>query len=99
MMVQKRKISILIPYKTIAGQVVVYLQKRSKDATRLPGHFGFFGGHAQGNESPEETLGREIQEELTLAPDGHQLLGRYEFDRRVTMASTFLRRKHWRSRC
>jgi hypothetical protein len=32
----KRKVSILIPYILAEGNISVYLQKRAKDAKRLP---------------------------------------------------------------
>lgn len=78
-MENKRKVSILIPYKTEGKEVFVYLQKRSKDAKRLPGYFGFFGGGAEGDENPEETLKREISEEMNFTPEGFSYLSRYEF--------------------
>ena len=55
--------------------MVVFLQKRSQDAVRLPGHFGFFGGGIDGNETPEEALIREIREELSYNADGAEYLG------------------------
>lgn len=63
---EKSKISILIPYKIIDNQIFVYLQKRSADAERLPNYFGFWGGGAENNETPEETLLREIREEMGI---------------------------------
>lgn len=39
--------------------------------TRLhDGRFGLPGGHVEGNETPEETIGRELYEELGLAYHG-----------------------------
>lgn len=67
----KRLVSILIPYRRNADKFLVFLQKRSKDAKRLPGFFGFFGGGAKNNENPEEALQREIMEELNFVPRGH----------------------------
>ena len=71
-----RRTSCFIPYrKNSEGRIVVFLQKRSKDAARLPGHFGFFGGGIDGNETPEEALIREIREELAYNADGSEYLG------------------------
>ena len=54
-------ISVLIPYRKINGKIFVYLQKREADAKRSPGMWGFFGGHADPGETPEQTLRREIK--------------------------------------
>jgi len=79
-MKNKRKISSLIPYKIKGNQVFVYLQKRTKDAKKLPDFFGFFGGGAEGNENPEETLKREIKEELNFVLESFNHFKKYEFD-------------------
>jgi 8-oxo-dGTP pyrophosphatase MutT (NUDIX family) len=79
-MESKRKSSGLIPYKLKNGKVLVFLQKRTKDNKRLPGYFGFFGGAANSQEHPEETMLREIKEELTFTPKGFTYLGEYESD-------------------
>lgn len=81
--IDKRKISILIPYKRIQDQIFVFLQKRSIDAKRLPGWFGFWGGGKENNETPDETLRREIKEELDLNLEGHSYFGKYEFYKSV----------------
>lgn len=75
----KRKISILIPYKKIGNDILVFLQKRAKDAKRLPDWFGFWGGGAENDETPEEALKREIKEELDLNIKGYSYFGKYEF--------------------
>jgi 8-oxo-dGTP pyrophosphatase MutT (NUDIX family) len=74
----KRKISSLAPYKIENGSVFIFLQKRDKNASRHPGFFGFFGGGADDNETPEETLLREIKEELDFIPDNFNHFGRYD---------------------
>ena len=76
---EQRSVSILIPYKKNEGGVVVFLQKRAKDAKRLPDWFGFFGGGSEGDENAEETLMREIKEELNFDVAGYKFLGHYEF--------------------
>lgn len=76
---QEIKISLFLPFKIRNNQVLVYLQKRSESATRLPGYFGFFGGHSEGDENPEETLLREVKEEMNFVPSGYELLGHFKF--------------------
>lgn len=79
---QKRKCACLIPYKVSDGQVLIYLQKRGKDAQKAPGKFGFFGGGLENNETAEEGLLREIKEELDFVPKDFWYLGDYEFARK-----------------
>ena len=45
----------------------VMLQQRS-GAVNHPRTWGFFGGKAEGNERPSETLYREMEEEIGLVP-------------------------------
>jgi 8-oxo-dGTP diphosphatase len=79
----KRLISILIPYRMDGDKFLVFLQKRSKDAKRLPDFFGFFGGGAENGETPEQALIREMMEEINFVPSGYIYLGVYEFPRSV----------------
>jgi len=79
---EKRKCAIFIPYRQANGDVFVFLQKRSKDAKRIPDYFGFFGGGLDGEETPEQALMREILEELNYQPRDYFLLGFYEFERK-----------------
>ncbi len=66
------------------GTVFAYMQRRSKTAKRCPDVFGFFGGHAEGSETPEEALAREIREELSfIVSQPPALFDRYEYDDRV----------------
>jgi len=82
-MEDKRKISILIPYKIRDDKISVYLQKRSKNAKRLPDYFGFFGGGIEHGENPQEALVREIKEEMAFMPQGYEWLGEYEGERSI----------------
>ena len=56
--------------KKAFSQLILYsgsrilLQHRTDDAPVSPGLWGFFGGSCEGNEEAEETLKREILEEL-----------------------------------
>ena len=82
----KNHIATLIPYKTIDKQILVYLQKRTADAKKLPDWFGFFGGHFEEGESTEQAFGREIKEELNFVPDDAELFskdGLYENESRI----------------
>lgn len=79
-MENRRKISSLIPYRVRDNKIFVYLQKRAKDAKGLPDLFGFFGGGVEGNENPEETLRREIKEELDFVLESFVHFKKYEFN-------------------
>ncbi|MDD2757411.1 MAG: NUDIX hydrolase [Candidatus Pacebacteria bacterium] len=87
---EKRKISAIVPYKIENNTVFVFLQKRSNDAKRYPGLFGFFGGGAEGTENPEEVLLRETKEELDYIPDNLNHFGKYELP--VTVVDIFTTR-------
>jgi mutator protein MutT len=75
--------SILIPYRRSKDSIQVFLQKRTADAPRLPDYFGLFGGSTESGESPEAALQRETQEELSIKPQGYELLGKFEFSDRI----------------
>jgi 8-oxo-dGTP pyrophosphatase MutT (NUDIX family) len=79
----KRKVSVLVPYKKENGLIYVFLQKRSDNAEREPGMFGFFGGGADDNENPEQALLREIKEELDLVLDEFDHFGTYYLPKTV----------------
>ncbi|MDD3190542.1 MAG: NUDIX hydrolase [Candidatus Pacebacteria bacterium] len=79
-MSDNRKISGLIPYKRRDGEIFVFLQKRAKDARMLPDSFVFFGGGIEKGENPEETMLREIREELDFVPEGYKFLDSYKFE-------------------
>lgn len=61
---------------------------------RLPNYFGFWGGGAENNETPEEALLREIKEELALDLDmaSVNFFNRYEFLRSIK--STYIFEPH-----
>lgn len=77
--IEKRKVSVLIPYYLKDGDIFIFLQKRNPDAKRLPGYFGFFGGGIEADESPKSGLKREIQEELGIQIENFSHFGYYEF--------------------
>lgn len=93
---EKVNISILVPYKKQNTQFFVYMQMRS-EKQKLPKHFGFFGGHQENNESPLETLKREINEELNFQlPDNtFTLFNRYEFLRSYKHIFLFEPEQDW----
>jgi len=76
---EKRKVSVLIPYCQSDGEVFVFLQKRDKDAKRLPDFFGFFGGGIESGESSEEAMKREAKEELNIDVSDYKYFNHYEF--------------------
>lgn len=79
---------------------MVYMQKRSLDMESLPGYFGFWGGHAEGGETAEEALGREIKEELGIDLDMRQVehFNHYEFFRSIKDIYLLNVENHWEDR-
>jgi len=59
---EKKKVSIILFYDDKGN---ILLQDR-KTYSKHGEEYGFFGGHSEEGESKEETLKREIQEELNL---------------------------------
>ena len=94
---EKRKISLLLPIRRKGEALFVYLQKRSATAKTLPNYFGFWGGGAEKNESSEQTLLREIQEELGFKLDlkETQFFNHYEFLRSVKDVYLFEPQDNW----
>lgn len=80
---EKRKISAIAPYKIENDKIFIFLQKRDKNAKRHPGLFGFFGGGKENNETPKETLLREVKEELDFVPDNINYFGKYILPRTI----------------
>jgi 8-oxo-dGTP pyrophosphatase MutT (NUDIX family) len=61
------------------GQFVV--QRRGEDAAVSPGLLGFFGGHIENGEKPEEAAARELREETSLDFAELQFIGKYIIDK------------------
>lgn len=93
----KRRISVFIPFQNSGSELRVYLQKRSADAEALPGNFGFWGGHAEKDEAPEEALAREIQEEMGISLDLRLVhyFDHYEFIRNIKDVYLLEVTDHW----
>lgn len=70
----ERKISFFIPVKKVDGVPCVFLQLRSHNDKQLAGYHSIFGGHAEGNESPEQAMLRESKEELNYTPTDYKFL-------------------------
>ncbi|MFA5431749.1 MAG: NUDIX domain-containing protein [Candidatus Paceibacterota bacterium] len=79
----KRKVSALAPYKKDNGLIYIFFQKRSADAEREPGMFGFFGGGAEEGETIEQALLREIKEELNIVLEDFNHFGTYYLPKTV----------------
>lgn len=56
----------LVPYYLKDSQCYFFLQKRTADAPTNPGRIGFFGGGIEEGETANETVLREVKEELGL---------------------------------
>jgi len=58
------------------------LQLRAKNATYSPNKWGFFGGRSELNETPEQTLFREIKEEtgIEIQSDNTELINEYKIN-------------------
>ncbi|MFH1111576.1 MAG: NUDIX domain-containing protein [Patescibacteria group bacterium] len=82
-MEDKRKVSVLVPFRVKGDLVSVFLQRRVKNALRAPGLFGFFGGEAKNAETPEETLLREAKEELGFVPYGFRYFSTYDLSNTI----------------
>lgn len=71
-----RNISVLVLYNE---QHQILLQHRSEDAVRLPNYWAFFGGGIKQHETPEQTVTREILEELEYPVINPQLVFTQKF--------------------
>lgn len=74
----KRNVAAFIPFTRVNGTLFFYLQKRSKDAPRMPGKFGMWGGGIEEGETVEQAFYREIKEELTYVPVRPVYFSRFE---------------------
>ncbi len=59
---EKKNVSMILFYDK-EGNIILQSRKR---ISKRGEEYGFFGGHKEGNETKEETIRREIQEELNL---------------------------------
>ena len=94
---QKRITALFIPYTLENGVIKIFLQKRSLIVKRIPGYFGFWGGHAEDNETPEENLKREVKEELNVDIDLNDVVffNKYEFLRKIKYTFLFKTTESW----
>lgn len=52
------------------------IQKRSKNAKKLPGYWSFFGGAVEKNENPISAIKREALEEINYSLDNPMLIAK-----------------------
>lgn len=81
---EKRRNSMLIPYRFEGSNLYIFLQRRTDDAPRNPNILGGFGGGLEGKENNEEALLREMMEELEYVPKNYSLLGVFETDHSIS---------------
>jgi len=62
----------------------ILLQKRATNAKRFPNQWGLFGGGANQDEDPEETVRREIMEELDLKLQKIELIDQQKYELEIT---------------
>lgn len=65
-----------IIFRDDKGRVI--LQHRDKDAPTRPGYWSFFGGQMEEGETPEQTVRRELKEELGIELADLKFFKRYE---------------------
>ncbi len=56
-----------------------FLQRRDPASTQFPGHWEFPGGKLEAGEAPEDSLFRELEEELRWTPDSIQELAPLDY--------------------
>lgn len=71
--------AVLLPLFEENGEIKLLITQRALDLDRQPGDFCFPGGHAENNESPEETAVRETFEEIGIEEKDIDILGRLDF--------------------
>jgi 8-oxo-dGTP pyrophosphatase MutT (NUDIX family) len=65
---------------TVGGTHYLMQLRDQKSGIFFPGHWGLFGGAIDLGESPEQTLRRELKEELGLSVNSVQYFTEYAFD-------------------
>lgn len=71
-----RKISAVIFY---TQDNKVLLMQRTDDAPIYPGYWSLVGGHMENKETPEETLIREVKEELEINIENYEYFKEYRY--------------------
>ena len=59
------------------GEILLYLRD-SKPDIPFPHHWDLFGGHIEGNETPEQALIREVKEELDYDLEEYKFYKKFE---------------------
>lgn len=65
-------------FRSKQGKLILQLRDNVSNIKR-PGYVGFFGGHVEPEETPEQAFVREIQEELGITLTSFQLLVKEEY--------------------
>ena len=81
--IEKRGVSVLVPYRWVGEELHFYLQRRDIDAKALPDWYGPFGGGLENGESPDDGLLREIQEELVFDASEAIFFSKFEFFNKI----------------
>ncbi len=65
----------LVPYRFVNNNLEFYLSLRSKNAKQFPDTWSFWGGGIEDGENAEQTMLRELKEELDWVPNNYEFLG------------------------
>jgi len=58
----------------------IFVAKRAKTKKNFPGRYELVGGHIDRGESPEQTIIREIKEEIGIEVEVGQIVGAFTFE-------------------
>jgi 8-oxo-dGTP pyrophosphatase MutT (NUDIX family) len=76
----------------VDGSKYLMQLRDQKPTIFYPGHWGLFGGAVEDDESPEQTVQRELEEELGFRPAEISFLTEFNFDLRCIGSQQIYRR-------
>lgn len=79
LMDSQQSYAVLVPLVERDGELSLLYEVRAKTLRRQPGEVCFPGGRVEPGEGPEACALRETFEELSIPPEGVDLLGRLDF--------------------